>query len=190
MQIFVAYYTFIGSGGGIFRIPFFSIDSSIVAFPFYVMGYLVKKGKYINKCEKKLTLTICSVIAWLYLYFVGLHNGKIDIDGMQLGNNILAFYLNGLIGSFAVISTVKAIEVKSSFICEIGSSTLTILGTHTYFNKLGTLVVVVLLGISPSNIPVVYVIIISIVAVVFGVYINRFLLKNMPIFVGKKRCLN
>lgn len=113
-------------------------------------------------------------------------NGGVGIDGADWGSNVVWFYLNAIIGSLGVIYLSKSLPKNLSLLSKIGASTLTILGTHGYFNKVGTVVGVLAFGVAPSEIPMWYIISLTCLAVVSGIYIDRLLTNYCPTMIGKQ----
>lgn len=126
-----------------------------------------------------------AVVCWSYLVLYGLKNGEINLDGTLWGNNVMLFYMNGILGSIACISTFKAFELKNVWVSKVGASTLSILGTHSYLNKVGTVAAVLMFNVSSSAIPLWYIIMLSFMALAFGVLVDKLLTKYIPWSVGK-----
>lgn len=168
-----------------YKFPFFSVDSAVISLPFYWGGYLLKKYNVLEYIDKKSLILFLSFCCWLYTDLIGLRNGYISVDGCVWGNSLGMFYINGFIGSLACIFMFRAVNVENKYLQEIGSSTLTILGTHGYIDKLSTIAAVLIMGVSPSNIPMWYILAFSIFALFFGVWIERFLTKYCPMTIGK-----
>lgn len=169
----------------IVRIPFFSIDSACLSMPFYIVGYLINKYKLLDWPKGGLVMLLLSIAFFVYTAIIGTCNGYISIDGCIAGNNILLFYINGIIGSLACIYFFRYINFENKYLQKIGSSTLTILGTHGYVNKAATVVGVLLLGVSPSEIPLWYIIGASVIALFFGVWVEELLFRYWPKMIGK-----
>lgn len=126
-----------------------------------------------------------SVVCFAYTAIIGVRNGNISIDGCAVGNNIILFYINGVIGSLACIYFFRFVDFENKYLQKIGSSTLTILGTHGYVNKAAAVVGVLLLGVSPSEIPLWYIIGASVIALFFGVWVEKLLSRYCPKMIGK-----
>lgn len=169
------------------KVPFFSIDSAFLALPFYIVGFLFKKYNWIELFSKRWKHLIVAVACWLYLAFYGLKNGEISLDGTLWGNNIILFYINAIVGSMACIYTFKAFELRNAWVSKVGASTLSILGTHSYLNKVGTVAAVLMFNVSPSAIPLWYIIMLSFMAMAFGVLVDKFLTRYLPWSLGKSK---
>ncbi|MCI5980000.1 MAG: acyltransferase family protein [Muribaculaceae bacterium] len=170
------------------HIPLFSIDSAILSLPFYVFGYLLSHYNLLATKiigDKRWLLLLYSIILFTYIAFVGEKNGTVDIDGCETGQNILLFYLNGIIGSLACIFLCKAIPVNFTLLSKIGSSTITILGIH----GLIILIIKVLTTLSGivdfRNFSIPAYFIIAIFACLICTYFHSLLLKYCPVVLGK-----
>lgn len=175
--IFVVRYSF----------PFFSLDSAFVSLPFFIVGYLIKKYGLLDRITKKWQILLVAILFWIYTAVLGVRNGRISIDGCMLGKSILLFYFNGIIGSLACVLSFRLISIQNNFFQTVGSSTLTILGTHGYIDKLMVIIGVLLWGGGRSDIPLWFIVLFSIIALLFGVYVNKFLVTHCPMMVGKPR---
>ena len=166
--------------------PFFSIDSAGMGLGFYIVGYLLKKYSVCSFINKHVAW-MSFLVSICYLWFIGLKNGIINIDGGEWGNSFVMFYVNGVIGSIGCIALAKILPVTLSFISEIGRSTLTILGTHGFIGIVGKTFCVALLHYSPRDFPILASLLLSVIAVVFGVYVHRYLSKYFPLAIGQIR---
>jgi acyltransferase len=81
----------------------FSIDSALLAMPFFAIGYLLKNTKIYNSKRKWLYMLTAIATAPL-TYILSTHYGKVDINLFEFGSNILLFYLLGLLGSISFIA--------------------------------------------------------------------------------------
>lgn len=168
-----------------YAFPFFSLDSAFISIPFYFVGYIIKKYRLLDWVKNRWGMLGISALCWLYTASIGVRNGFINIDGSVMGHNVLFFYLNGLIGSLACIYFFKFINIENNYLQKIGAGSLTILGTHGYINKLATVIGVLILGVAPSEIPLWYIVLSSIIALFFGVYVEKSLFKYCPAMIGK-----
>lgn len=165
--------------------PFFSADSAGLGLIFYIIGYLFKHYSVVSIFNNKIIASAFFVFGALYLYYIGLYNGKINMDGCEWGNSVVLFYVNGVIGSLCCISLAKLLPQNIQVLSEVGSSTLTILGTHGLVGIVGKTFCVAVLHYSASDFPVLASILLSCIAVVFGIYTHKILLKHIPWAVGK-----
>lgn len=96
-----------------------AIDSALLAFPFYAIGYGLNEVLLYKKYNKVLCWTI-PILLFVITITISKQNGIVDINNCRFGNNILYFYLFGTIGTLAVIGFSKLFVSKSSFITRLG----------------------------------------------------------------------
>ncbi|MEM5777161.1 MAG: acyltransferase family protein [Candidatus Aenigmatarchaeota archaeon] len=165
-----------------FRLPW-GIDVAITAVVFSGLGYLLKGHLNIFKrFYHPLLLTVVLLINFLISYF----NGKIDMNYNKF-NNIFLFYIGAFLGIFFWTSV--SMKFGSSKILKyIGNNSLTILCLHIPI----LLVIVKLFMI--LNIPysvqennIAFMLIHTILTIVFIMPINYLLNRFMPFFIGVKK---
>lgn len=166
-------------------VPFFSLDSAALGLIFYALGYLLKKSELLRFLNSKLVSMAIALLLLAYMWFVGMQNGRVDIDGGTWGHNFWMFCINGFLGSICCIAATKSVRTDMPFISEIGQSTLTILGMHGLVGIVGKTFCISVLNYDASSFPVLASVIMSVIAVFFGVYVHRFLVKHIPWAVGK-----
>lgn len=164
---------------------FFSIDSACMAFPLYTFGYCIKKYRVLERLHNKSVCILISIIGILYTYFIGLQNGRVNMDATSFGSSAIMFYVNAIVASVTLIIFAKTINVRSTIIDKIGVSTITILGTHMaviiVFKTLGS----IMFAYNPSALPLWYALTTSFVALIIGCIIHSFLTKRFPIAIGR-----
>lgn len=166
--------------------PFFSLDSAALSLPFYVVGFLMKRYSVFDlKMARNINWTL-AIICLGFTWLCGMKNGRVGIDSASWGYNVYFFYLNALVGSLGLIFLSKALPENIWILSQIGASTLTILGTHNYFDKIGITLAILAFGGTRSDIPSWYIIVLSCIAVVIGVYIDGILTKYCPKMIGKQ----
>lgn len=107
----------------------FSLRCAMLALPFFVFGYGVKKIDVRLWSNKPIILIACV----LYFILIIPLNGNCTIAECKYGNNLGLFYLNGIIGTIMVV--MAASLVRSCLLAEkIGRHTLMILGLHPFFS--------------------------------------------------------
>lgn len=113
---------------------YLSIDSALMALPFYIFGYL-SKGKIPNNVDKKTNLIICIIcILFILNFLLSIYNGWADMNHAYYGNSILIYYINGIIGSLSIILLATIISRKKiDFLVYLGMNTLTIFASHKFF---------------------------------------------------------
>lgn len=111
---------------------YLSIDSAVMGLPIYCIGFLIKEWNIVEKfLRKKYFCMIICLLSCLYVRFIGIRNGDVSMNGCVPGDNMLMFYINALIGSFAMISLSKVVA-SIELLQQIGASTLAILALHPF----------------------------------------------------------
>lgn len=164
----------------------FSLDSAGLGLVFYMVGYLLKRIS-ISSYIHGFSAGIIGLVAFVYLYFWGMKNGRVDIDYCVWGHSLILFFINGVVGSIGLMAFAKIMPGNLSFLSEVGRSTLSILGTHTFIGHVGKTLCVLLLGCSTEHFPIWASFTLSGIALVFGVYTQRFLSTHFPLGLGKKK---
>lgn len=166
------------------RPSFFSLDSACMALPLYICGYCIKKFKVLERLQGKFLCILISIIGLLYTYFIGLLNGRVNMDATSFGSSAIMFYINAIVASISLIMFAKTINIRSTIIGKIGASTITILGTHMaviiVFKVLGS----ILFAYNPSSLPLWYALTTSVAALTIGYIIHVFLSKRFPAAIG------
>ncbi|WP_288360499.1 acyltransferase family protein [uncultured Bacteroides sp.] len=148
------------------HVPVFSLDSAVLAFPFYIGGYLLAKYKVITYLNDAWTLLLLFLCCVSYLILIAPFNGYVDLDGCLWGNNILFFYINGFIGSMMCVFVARLGNKKYSRILSmVGRNTIVILGTHFFFLQIGKLVCARFLQMNLRNFPILASLVLSVIAV-------------------------
>ena len=107
------------------------INSALMAFPFYYLGYVLFPK--LEKLKPSVTVSLS-----LFVFFIACSIGLTHTNGLIVsmfmpnwGNNILLFYLNGLIGSAGIIALSYAFNSKHyNIMTQISMATLLILCLH------------------------------------------------------------
>lgn len=170
------------------HVPVFSLDSAVMAFPFYIGGYLLAKYKIINYLIDVPSLLILSFLCASYLVLLGPFNGYCDMDGGLFGKSVLFFYINGFIGSMMCVCIARLGNKKYvSILSMIGRNTIVILGTHFFFLQMGKYICASLLQMDLRNLPILSSLVLSIIAVFGGIIIAMFINKYCPIVLGQTK---
>lgn len=167
------------------KFPYFSLDSACMALPIYFVGYICRKYNIIENVSQRWIAGLIWLAGLIYLIVIGLQNGRIDMDGAQYGNHLSMFYVNAIVGSISVVFLFKSLNINWGGLECIGKRTLSILGTHTYVGKVGTFIGVFFFSMDPRTMPMWYVIVMSGVALLVGVLVDKFLNKHIPFVLGK-----
>ncbi|NDV96332.1 hypothetical protein D0T84_15625 [Dysgonomonas sp. 521] len=109
---------------------FWSIDSAIMAIPFYTFGFFMKR--FLDKMDPNV---IYKVVLSVSLLIIGIllsrWNGFVDINTSNYGKNLFVYYINGLIGALAVIFFTRIFtNFKSPLLIYLGKNTLILFAFH------------------------------------------------------------
>lgn len=159
----------------------YSLKSGMMATPFFIAGFLMRKVDFTQIKYRYL------IILFLLLYFVFIIplNGPSNSDGAIFGNWMVVYYMNAIVGTLIVLLLSTYITYKNNYLQKIGCNTLVILGMHSFFIKLMQIISVYLFGYD-SMYSVIYIIVVPIIAIICCLYINRYIVKYFPIALGKR----
>ncbi|GHV06955.1 O-acetyltransferase [Spirochaetia bacterium] len=166
----------------------FSIDSAFLAFPFFAIGYLIHTTNLkticnVLLCKKLVYKAVVIIIAFFMIILMCKLNGYIDINAFNYGNNILLFYVTGVIGIIMVV-VISSFYIKElSFFRIISNGTIFILAFHGYASA----PIVRVLGMYAEQLPVYIAIPISIVSTIIMVLPIIIIKKYFPIILGGRK---
>lgn len=89
-----------------------SIDSALLALPFYVIGFIMKDYVLTQTYSYKKSI-IVMLSCMLLTLFLSRYNGVVDINNCKYGDNLLLFYVTGVLGSLSIIELAR---VKCQYI--------------------------------------------------------------------------
>lgn len=163
----------------------YSLDSAFLSMPFYMLGFLMKKVYFPIQFKKKTVSYIICIFIFIYIFCFGLTNGRVDIDAGIYGNNLIMFYLSGLLGSYLILIVCGLFTRPVKFVQYIGANTIIVLGVHIITIRIVKFFMSYVLSLSLTSITIGKSVAISIAAFVlcfpFILLVNRF----APWFVGK-----
>lgn len=84
-----------------------AIDSALFAFPFYSVGWFLKK--YMMKDFSTVLNIVLAILFLALTYLVYRINGIVDTNHCLYGNNIAMYYLGGLVGTLCVVHLSKVV---------------------------------------------------------------------------------
>lgn len=170
-----------------FDFHFASLDSTVLAFPIYLLGFYFKeKELHLQFRNKGVAFMILVFIVSIAMLIIGKHfNGFSEYDSGSYGNSIILFYLESISGILICICPMLAINHKNNLISLIGQNTLTILGLHLSILLIGKFIYAYFLGLNITNLPIIYTLVLSIIAVLVCCPIAIFFKKYLPFLIGK-----
>lgn len=85
------------------------IDSALMAFPFFSVGYLTKT--VILEAERPIWIEILiSLFMLIGCYILNIVNGRVSVGSCNFGNNIILFYVTAFFGTFGFINMIKGLD--------------------------------------------------------------------------------
>lgn len=166
---------------------FFSIDSALLAFPFFTFGFYIhrKNIKFINGIlqnnANKASVFLMAVVALIFTIILSNINGNIDINMFNYGKNILLFYITALFGIIMTIG-LSTFYNNSFLIRKIASGTILILAFHGYPSAL----IIRIINMYSKELSIYIAIPISIISTVVMVIPIIIVQKYFPIILGRR----
>lgn len=116
---------------------YFSLDSSLIAFPFFGLGYLTAKKMlpffFSNPTSRKrLLYFLLGICLSIVLYNLSPANGIASISSDSYGNNIGLFYIFGLSGILLIILLSQFYVKPLKIVTIVSTGTLLILAFHLW----------------------------------------------------------
>jgi len=112
---------------------FFSFECALLAMPFYVMGYALKKNGLFEKLRESGKMPFLLPIAFLSSLLLYKANGGISMANGIVGRNIALYYLDGACGSLMVMLIARLLPQRRLGIVEaVAQGTLVIVGLHLH----------------------------------------------------------
>lgn len=111
--------------------PFARLDTALMAYPLFVLGFLLRtKTNVINKLKESTILVniVVSLGCAIICVLVTQTNGHVEFSGAGYGNNIILMYIAAIFGFFFVVGlsmiipTNKHILTIGGYIGSVGSS--------------------------------------------------------------------
>lgn len=112
---------------------FFCLDSTLMAVPYFLIGYAMAKGEFISRINtagwRGYLYSLLCLIVLLIIYRI---NGPAQMNGPSFGKNILLNYLGGISGSMMVIFFVLKFKCISNNFKQIARNTLFLIFYHWF----------------------------------------------------------
>ncbi len=101
---------------------YFSINSAVMALPFFVVGIWMKK------CLLRVHW-LWSIVCLGILFFVNHYNGRVDMAIFHYGQSMLLYYIGGFAGTFFIFAIAQLLNRYSNrFVRVISEGTILIMG--------------------------------------------------------------
>jgi fucose 4-O-acetylase-like acetyltransferase len=112
---------------------FFSAECALLALPFYVMGYALKKGDLFERLHESGKMPFLLPVAFLASFLLFKANGGISIANGIVGKSMALYYLDGAFGSLMVMLIARLLPQRRLKIVEaVAQGTLVIVGLHLH----------------------------------------------------------
>lgn len=112
---------------------YFCIDSTLMAVPYFLLGYYMKNSNIVGKVNNIKYLLIIAIVASLMVYYALIYNGAAQMNGPSYGRNIFMNYIAGISGCFMVFAISKCMEFRfhrKNFVRTISRNTLFLIFFH------------------------------------------------------------
>lgn len=160
---------------------YFQLCTTLICYPFFIGGFVIK-NKNIKIQFPLFKTKFLTIIIFLmgggFLLLLGYYNGFVNVfRATQAGNNIVVFYLVGLLLSYMIICIISTFLNRSSAIIEtISKGTILILCTHQF----------VLISINHYYpLSTITSFVVSLIICVISYFFIRLSSKYCPVFIGK-----
>lgn len=111
---------------------YYFIDQALIAYPFFIIGYFIKKYKVLETIKPIHLLFV--FIGFILQAFLVNYIGFVDLFFCKIGPNVIVYYLASVLGSFIVIiPCILFLNKPSKFVQIISTGTIFILATHQQF---------------------------------------------------------
>ena len=155
-----------------------SIVDAMLAYPFFIIGYLMKGAKdYINNIKQKDLLVSILLVGIFIIIFCGYKNGEVKMYDNIYGKDILLFYIGGIGGSIAVFAIAKLLDTKKlASVLVISKGSIIILGLQWMPIK-------ICIRFTDNN--MLYSMIASFIIMLAFIPIITFIEKKLPVLIGR-----
>ena len=113
------------------------VDSALISIPFIVLGIELSPFKTKVFDKRGSVLVFCFVIVTLSILVISnKYNGLVDMDWSSYGKNLAVYYLNGVLGSCALMALIKITPISSKideFCTIVSKGSLLVIGFNLLF---------------------------------------------------------
>lgn len=121
---------------------YFFLDSAVIAFPFYICGFYLRKYDFLdnnifslksNSHNLSQVLSKLALLIFLIVitYIMSYYNGDIDIKRCLFGKSFILMYILGILGSYMILLA-STLFRSNKFITTISGGTIFILAFHGF----------------------------------------------------------
>lgn len=159
------------------------IKTSLMCFPFYILGYEFKDE--IKALSFKRYYILIAIICACLCYLLTRLNGRVSVMGVIFGNlpiglNRICFYINALIGSTSLLMISLFPFPQKSFVTNCSVALLTTVGIQKFFNSQFIQYFGLNQGIMITTLA-------TIIIMLLCFLVHMLLKKYMPFAIGAKR---
>lgn len=164
----------------------FRLDSALLCFPFYVIGFAMKhfNDGVIFKKKSHWSAGILSCVLFVLTYYISINNGHVEISGAGYGSSLLLMYIGAILGSLGVIVASRIIS-RNEYILTIGGGTAVILGLHGNIQAMMKQIVAYWLGITTYSLWTAMLMVTLLLSM--HIPIIYFINKRYPFLIGKHK---
>lgn len=165
----------------------FSIDSAMLAFPFFVIGVILKKYHNVY-FFKKIMFVIAFILLAAFTIILSLINGPVDMNTFNYGHNIVIYYINGFCGSMMICAISMLLSpINNKIVVEIANGTILIIGLHSIVTN-GILDGIIRYCLKEDILEYSFIggVILSVLSVVLFYYPIKYCRIYFPIIIGRK----
>lgn len=160
---------------------YFQLQTTLVTFPFFILGYFIRKKNWLQSLGKIAFLPLIIIIAVSLIgsVYLGYINGGINVFTCQCGKSFLLYLLVGFVISVDLLCICSLVFKKTNGIIQkISEGTILIIAMHVAF------IDAIRYVIHLNNIGM---ILCACVVMAFCVILEMFFLKYAPALVGRKK---
>lgn len=160
---------------------YFDVSSAFAAFPFFFLGWVVKRKNYIQIVKRNYWFLILMITAPL-LYFTNKLMGSVSIYSLQFGNYPYLYYFETILGIVAFLSFIQVTGNRDSVIVQtISRISILIMALHS---AISGYVGMINKFLYMSDETLLYGIIIALIEVAILYYPSKIIMRKWPILVG------
>ena len=163
------------------RLELFVIGPTLLAIPFYYMGFLAKRYHVFERLNTTQSFFI-TIISFTILYNLYTLNGRPDVASVWFGKNIMLFYLNAVLGSIMCITFSKCLG-DIPYLSYVGRNTLAVLCVHVFFVMVGKRVISIISFIPEYSF--IYCFLVSLFSISWSLLTGAYIMKHWPWMLGK-----
>lgn len=173
--------------------PMWAVTNTFLALPFFMLGYMISTNAHCVdeivtwiKGKSKILISFAFVALIALQFYVSQFNGDAWMFCGEFGNNVVMFYLFGILGTIAVFLISAMLDnLRYKFVALISVGSLVILQFHRdLYHPIGKLFKQLDLGVADEAL---LTLLASMIVVMLFVPITMLLQKIFPVILGKRK---